>query len=1549
MVSFSFALPAICAYLNFISVFEGFYSPLSNSVMNVNPNLSLSPVFSLETVCEKHESYGYKVFETCPRGTYESGFVLGDFNANLPEALLLDSQFSNLKGQVNTIVEGMLSSLTYSVFRGPFTNVTICTVCPEGSCCPGVCPRSHPYHCELHHMTGIRQPCPAGYYCGEQSHDCHNHMCPVNHYCPEGSSEPIHCPRNTYSVKGATSLASCLSCGVDHYVPCNFTYGLETFNGRKWIPSVCREMHEEHEEHEKCEHESKQQERREERREQKESECQVCPAGYVYDSSSTDVCIPCTPKVVSTPCNMNGFTGNTTTTTNCDGTVSTSDCTVCDTGSYSNADNGYTCKPCADDQILAGDQASCTCADMPVQSVSCIVNGTVGGTFNFSAFNVNANILPSVNFSVIPLKLSNCTYKYNLTCSAPGYVSQNESITCVGGVCLTGSGGEVFNLTLNAIVLPPPPCEGVLNGTVCTRCNTNNITSLSPCYTGLGEVQMPQTGHIITTKTGYCANNTQYFNTTDVSYDNCSCPVQYSTKNNNGSCSCPAGTQSNGMACTCINQYASFNITSGQCECNLGFTRNVTSGLCECLGVLNGTFCTPCNTNSLITTSPCNLGRDAEIMQVGNIIFNTTGSCSSGNQQYFTTNSTSDCSCPVQYSTLNGDGSCSCPTGTQSNGTVCICPDSNASFNVTSKQCKCNTGFTDNGECTCLGVLDVTGKVCTLCDTNVTSTFVSSCNLGQETLIPQIGNIFNITTGSCPNSTQQYTTITSTANCSCPVKYSTANVDGSCSCPFGSFYNGELNSCQCNSDFISTINSTTQTLTCSCPTNSTSSNNGNNCICNDVNANLLSGLCQCNLGFNTNSNGSCDCPLPQVISANGLSCNCPTPNVTIISSSSFTLTSTDPVTCVSVFTITALANAQPFEVNVTCDSNSQCTVTSANNATVVINGTNITITTVNVTCSAGFQPNVNGNCVSCPTMSTPTLCNTTTITSAVNQTAFYNANSYQCSNQSVVSTSNDYSSCCLSGTTYNSRTNSCDCPSIVNITFSCVDSYGTSYTTLTNLSDINSTLVNELPLLLQQVSYNPINSCSTGYSVGCYLFGSPPVVEVIPCDNTTCYNSTGQPIGTNIVLQSTPCEVGNYSNVDFINNGNGQGNVNSIGITNGYCLPCPTNVTGFTGNNDIDGQCFVCLGGQRRSFCPAGYRGFQIISETNCRVRGQNNISFSSNSTDLSNCNVCLPGTYSDGSDGICHSCSELGNNMYQPLKNSSTCYTCDASYITNVDLTTCVCPQNTFPSLNSTTNVTSCRPCNFTNSLYVAITCRGGEGGGFDNVTRFHNCNGTISTTRMTVVNCTACLNDTISVKMINSTDCRNYTVCQSCPTGTFPNDKHTECLTCPSGFYLDYTTNSTIDPQGKIVPGSCVAQCPMTQVYNVDESTDVTSVQTKGNNQTRVCECPRPLSKPQSQYFRDAQSGCTLKSDYNLQSNSTMTNNTIYQYSYQPTTNSTCVPNCNNLNGTQTITSQCVYSSYNPNVFASPKYYLSSNQPCVDLGLGSGVTVQSCIPGQP
>ncbi|XP_068098132.1 multiple epidermal growth factor-like domains protein 6 [Hyperolius riggenbachi] len=89
--------------------------------------------------------------------------------------------------------------------------------CPAGSAHPYACPAGT-YNNRTHQRDCL--PCPAGYYCAENTSDYSAFQCPAGFYCPGGTKHGAQfpCPRGYYNPDLRThSLDSCLPCPSGHY------------------------------------------------------------------------------------------------------------------------------------------------------------------------------------------------------------------------------------------------------------------------------------------------------------------------------------------------------------------------------------------------------------------------------------------------------------------------------------------------------------------------------------------------------------------------------------------------------------------------------------------------------------------------------------------------------------------------------------------------------------------------------------------------------------------------------------------------------------------------------------------------------------------------------------------------------------------------------------------------------------------------------------------------------------------------------------------------------------------------------------------------------------------------------------------------------------------------------------------------------------------------------------------------------------------------------------------------------------------------------------
>nr|DBA16528.1 TPA: hypothetical protein GDO54_003912 [Pyxicephalus adspersus] len=126
-----------------------------------------------------------------------------------------------------------------SAVSGPCQAGFFCTAgegggCPRGHYCP--VGSFHPYACPAGTYNNLTHqqdclPCPAGYYCAENTSDYSGFQCPAGFYCPKGTKHGAQfpCPRGYYNPDPRThSLDSCLPCTPGHY--CGVE-GLSTVSG----------------------------------------------------------------------------------------------------------------------------------------------------------------------------------------------------------------------------------------------------------------------------------------------------------------------------------------------------------------------------------------------------------------------------------------------------------------------------------------------------------------------------------------------------------------------------------------------------------------------------------------------------------------------------------------------------------------------------------------------------------------------------------------------------------------------------------------------------------------------------------------------------------------------------------------------------------------------------------------------------------------------------------------------------------------------------------------------------------------------------------------------------------------------------------------------------------------------------------------------------------------------------------------------------------------------------------------------------------------------
>ncbi|XP_075695378.1 uncharacterized protein LOC142661742 isoform X2 [Rhinoderma darwinii] len=95
--------------------------------------------------------------------------------------------------------------------------------CPQGHYCPAGSPHPHACPAGTYNNRTHQQdcsPCPAGYFCAENTSDYSAYPCPAGFYCPGGTqhSRQFPCPRGYYNPDPKShSIDSCLPCSPGHF------------------------------------------------------------------------------------------------------------------------------------------------------------------------------------------------------------------------------------------------------------------------------------------------------------------------------------------------------------------------------------------------------------------------------------------------------------------------------------------------------------------------------------------------------------------------------------------------------------------------------------------------------------------------------------------------------------------------------------------------------------------------------------------------------------------------------------------------------------------------------------------------------------------------------------------------------------------------------------------------------------------------------------------------------------------------------------------------------------------------------------------------------------------------------------------------------------------------------------------------------------------------------------------------------------------------------------------------------------------------------------
>jgi hypothetical protein len=1483
MVSTSFALPAICAYLNFISVFEGFYAPLSLDVMETYPHLNLSSTFTLNTMCEKTSSYGYKVFKTCPSGTYQSSYALGKFDADLFAAVRLDPEFSSLKSYVNEIVEGMLSSVNVDLCQQQYHNVTICSTCPAGSCCPSICHPSN-HHCNTDNLTVVKEKCPAGYFCHEGSSNCHENFCSKNHYCPAGSAIQLPCPVNTYSHPGSSV---CIPCVPDHYEGCSFTQYDQPVYGRRFVESPCSED---------CSFQ--------------EHHCEACPLYTTYDLTSPQICVPCFPKHNSTTCNLDGHYGNTLTTTNCDDTIDVTPCSECPDKTYSNAGTNYTCSLCPPGTKFVNSTVECLCSPT-VPDVNCTVGSLVLTMANPLNGNASLDITMGNKFS--------CVQNYNYYCSATGYNSASENVTCDTFGCVQTNGQTVHNLNLTI-----SKCNGndYHNGTLCVHCPLSYNTSINcaVCYQGLGDV----INHSFT-----CSDNKDPI-MTNVIIRNNNCKVCLLGSYNpsvNGTCQpCSGVVNVERTTCTrcnttstitelpCLAAVKGLNQTGGRyinnsfvCVNGTQFSVSTPNNTCSCPvnthsvqydtgygcicndGLMlsaDNKSCVPCTSNT-VTHPPCStLGDNREfpngtIFQNGVINTDNNYTCSNGNVTLTTTSDTSNCSCP-SLSRLNPNNiTCSCnPTFTLVNG-ICSCPQNASPINGTCQclpnfspnnnngTCSCNSPFSIdvNGNCVCNSTLGLTSNNLGGCQCNPTLGLrfngENACQCNFNLGFDPTSNILNCTcnTNYINNGTSCKClypfTVDSDYNCRCPDNTTSigntctcsptfTNSSGSCSCDSNARLSN-METCVCNLPFVmdvngncvcnSTLGFTSNNLGgCQCnPTLGLTSNGEGGCRCNSnlgfTNKNPSNPL-NCTCGLNTNTS-DCSCLSPYVRSDNGVDCNCPLIQSTLICNVG---NNTVSVTLNGLGNYSSTNGIITFTVNVTRDnSNPPCGYSITENC-FSDGSTTFTQTSNNVSA-------LNNNIRLFPVQSCPPSTNQTvscTGNSFVNTSVTYKIQTtFTCANGTINNSTLSFGldKCCNSDAIYNISTKSCvsSCPPNIVPTATCMaDSQ--IITNRISIANFNETTFNGTSVLVYSdnlILFDTPDSCNKAYAFACWAENYALQGEILTCNSTVCFNDKGSPISSTVNLNLTRCDSGMYSlpRGDFSSDSS-----KNDGIINGICKPCPRGLP--SSDYRINDQCACVPGFTSTSTITSSCESANITRATpnasytdHVNYRCVSNYIVADENININYRTCCQPPFGFDKRNMACI-CLALGTFF-----NGTDCQLCDSNLIPDDLTNTCVCPPGTLYNITglkcekcndgSFLNGTKCQTCPLSTPPVVkSFSCF--------NLT----IDGSLVPNLNSSANYTSNTTTTCDNGLLQSVDNTDYSTC--CPRGTlFVNDgpdsacycplannffNGTGCQTCPNNLIVDTNTyNKCRCPNKFVLNNNNTCVCPSNKYLSPDNITCV------------------------------------------------------------------------------------------------------------------------------
>ncbi|KAL6471032.1 hypothetical protein MHYP_G00196820 [Metynnis hypsauchen] len=431
--------------------------------------------------------------------------------------------------------------------------------CPVGSSVPQPCEAGS--HCN---QTGLHTPaglCIAGFYCPKGSLSPYATPCPAGHYCPRGTPLPLPClPGTLRNVPGGSSMEDCLMCPSGYFCDqrgltqpsgqCSEGYYCPGGqNSSRPSEHKCRAGH-------YCE-EGSVSDRACPMGSYQPSEgqhkCEVCLAGFFCPQEGMTYPILCRPGFYCPAGRENQQPCPAGTYGNQSGLTDSSECTLCDPGTYcARAGNTSPSGPCAAGFLCFGGAS----IPSPVDNIT----GTQcpPGLYCLTG-SPTATPCPKGTFSV----QSGLTEAVQCQSCSPGSYCSEPGLTAVSGSCLQGffcTEGSSTAAPVSAVfgdMCPPghycnsgsavpTPCPV---GTHRSESGGKSVEDCMPCPGGLFQDQRGQRGCKSCPPGFHCPSSNQQSNGSSAPLI---CPEGYYCPNETVGwpIPCPKGTYSNNQGLT---------------------------------------------------------------------------------------------------------------------------------------------------------------------------------------------------------------------------------------------------------------------------------------------------------------------------------------------------------------------------------------------------------------------------------------------------------------------------------------------------------------------------------------------------------------------------------------------------------------------------------------------------------------------------------------------------------------------------------------------------------------------------------------------------------------------------------------------------------------------------------------------------------------------------------------------------------------------------------------------------------------------------------------